>query len=156
MGLTLYVEYSSHSSWMWGIFHILLSLPKNNAMGLNNVMPDHGLLDYCDLVGVCNPCRAFAHPLWMPHFKYVQIKYEVSELCGSFKTNALHLHGIIKYWVMFIQTTFFHFGFHCWENRLPGFSELQFLLLSISMIIVLNWSVDLNLESFDTYVEVLT
>ena len=58
---------------------LLLSVPKNNAMGLNNVMPDHGLLDYRDLVGVSNPCRAFAHPSWMPHFKYVQIKYEVNE-----------------------------------------------------------------------------
>jgi len=36
-------------------------------------------LDYRDLVGVSNPCRAFAHPSWMAHFKYVQIKYEVSE-----------------------------------------------------------------------------
>jgi hypothetical protein len=33
-----YVEYSSHSAWMWGIIHIILSLPHNIAMGLNDVM----------------------------------------------------------------------------------------------------------------------
>ena len=33
-----YVEYSSHSYSMWGIFHIILLVPQNTAMGLNNVM----------------------------------------------------------------------------------------------------------------------
>jgi len=32
------MEYSSYSCWMWGIFHIILSVPRNTAISLNNVM----------------------------------------------------------------------------------------------------------------------
>ena len=33
-----YVQYSSHSTWMWVIFYKVLSTPQNTAMDLNNVM----------------------------------------------------------------------------------------------------------------------
>ena len=36
-----YVEFSSHSTWMWGIIHKILSVPHNTTMGLNNVMSLH-------------------------------------------------------------------------------------------------------------------
>ena len=32
-----YVKYSSHLAWIWGIFHIILSVPQNIVLDLNNV-----------------------------------------------------------------------------------------------------------------------
>ena len=41
MGLTLFYGIFYYSSWMWWIFHTILSVPQNTFMNLNNVMAAH-------------------------------------------------------------------------------------------------------------------
>ena len=35
-----FAKYSPHSNWMWGIFYIIMSVPHNIVMDMNNVMAD--------------------------------------------------------------------------------------------------------------------
>ena len=39
--LRVFCKIFYHSSWMWGIFHIILSVPHTTVMDLNNVMTEH-------------------------------------------------------------------------------------------------------------------
>lgn len=36
--ISYYVEYCSYSTWVWRIFHIILSVPHNTAIDMNNVL----------------------------------------------------------------------------------------------------------------------
>jgi hypothetical protein len=58
-----FAKYSSHSLWIWAIFHRMLSVPQNTAMSLNNVMNLLEGYNYliCD---IANVGPAITHPVW--------------------------------------------------------------------------------------------